>query len=59
MKDEFVNYNNLLREKVDELHSLTTDTCKMCGGTYVENLSGAINYFNIDGKRFKMTITKI
>jgi hypothetical protein len=59
MKDEFVNYNNLLREKVDELHSLTADTCEMCGGTYVENLNGAINYFSIDGKRFKMTVTKI
>ena len=59
MKDEFVNYNNLLMEKAGELHNLTVDTCEMCGGAYVENLDGAINYFSIDGKRFKMTITKI
>ncbi len=59
MKDEFVNYNNFLRDKAGELHSLTVATCETCGGTYVENLHGAINYFSIDGECFKMTIEKV
>jgi hypothetical protein len=59
MKIEFVKEQEVLCRKAEELHELTVSTCEMCGGTYEENLDGAINYFNLNGKRFKMTIEKI
>ena len=59
MKDNFVNECEFLKQKVEELHELTVDTCEMCGDSYSENLNGATNYFMIDGKRFKMTIEKV
>ena len=42
-----------------EIHELTTTTCDMCGGSYAENLDGAISYFVLDGKRFKLAITRV
>jgi len=59
MKNEFLNEQKILKQKVEELHDLTITTCEMCGGTYEENLNGASNYFNLNGERFKITIEKI
>lgn len=59
MKIEFAKEQEVLCRKAEELHELTVSTCEMCGGTYEENLDGAINYFNLNGKRFKMTIENI
>jgi hypothetical protein len=59
MKNEFLAEREIIMQKAEELHELTTNTCKMCGGSYEENLNGAINYFILNNKRFKMTIEKI
>ena len=59
MKNEFINEREILLQKVEELHDLTVATCEMCGDSYEENLNGAINYFILNDKRFKMTIEKI
>lgn len=59
MKIEFAKEQEVLCRKAKELHKLTVSTCEMCGGTYEENLDGVINYFNLNGKHFKMTIENI
>ena len=59
MKTTFIKEQEVLCQKAEELHKLTTSTCEMCGGTYEENLDGATNYFNLNGKCFKMTVEKI
>ena len=59
MKDEFVKNCEFLKSKVEELHDLTVDTCEMCGGSYVENLGGATNYFTLGDAHFKMTIERV
>ena len=48
-----------LRKQVEEIISLTDDTCDMCGGTFEENLNGAIAYFTVGKKRYKMEIKSI
>lgn len=58
MKDEFVNLT-ILKQQAEELHELTISTCEMCGGTYEENLNGAITFFKLNGERFKITIEKV
>lgn len=59
MKNEFVNNCEILRRQASELHYLTVSTCEMCGGSYEENLNGAMAYFSINGERFKITIEKV
>ena len=59
MNDTFDNNYQLLKQQLDKLHNLTVDTCEMCGGTYIEHLDGAVCYFTIDDKRFKMRITEV
>ena len=59
MKTKFIKEQEILRQKVEELHELIVSTCEMYEGTYEENLDGATNYFNLNGKCFKMTIEKI
>ena len=48
-----------LRKQVEEIISLTDTTCDMCGGTFEENLDGAIAYFAVGRKRYKMEIKSI
>lgn len=58
MKTDFTNEREIILQKAEELHDLAVAACEICGGTYEENLDGAINYFNFNGKRFKMIIEK-
>ena len=59
MSDTFFNEFDTLYKQAVEIHELTTTTCDMCGGSYAENLDGAISYFVLDGKRFKLAITRV
>lgn len=59
MNNNFTDKLKTLDNQVAEIHNLTIDTCKMCGGTYEENLDGATAYFNINGEHFKITIEKV
>ena len=59
MKNEFLNEREILVQKLEGLHELTVEACKLFGGTYEENLNGAINYFNFNGIHFKMIIEKV
>lgn len=59
MKNKFLNEREILIQKIEELHELTVEAYEVFGGTYEENLNGAINYFNFNGTHFKMTIEKV
>ena len=59
MNNTFTDEFNILNAQINELHDLTVTTCDMCGGSYAENLDGAVGYFAIGGKRFKITVAQI
>jgi hypothetical protein len=55
MNDAF----DVLNKQAAAIHELVTDTCTLCGGSYIDNLDGAITYFMLDGVRFRLTVNKI
>lgn len=59
MKIDYTKEQEVLCRNAVELHELTVSTCEMCGGTYEKALDGAVSYFNLNGKRFKMSIENI
>ena len=59
MNNTFIDELNILNAQINELHDLTITTCDMCGGSYAENLNGAVSYFTVDDKRFKITVEQI
>lgn len=59
MENKFINDQEVLIRAVKELHEFTLNACELLGGSYEENLNGAINYFTFNDTHFKMIIEKV
>jgi hypothetical protein len=59
MNNTFNDEFYVLSDQVAAIHTLTVDTCKMCGGTYAENLDGTVSYFSLGDKQFKLVINQV
>lgn len=58
-KNKYEKELDKLTAVVKDIHELSIETCRLYNDAYEDALNGAIGYFTLNGKRFKLTCTQL